>query len=198
MKQYYAIKEQHADSIVLFRLGDFYEMFGEDAKVAAGILQIALTSRDKGKDDPMPMCGVPYFSVDAYIAKLIKAGHKVAICEQVEDPKQAKGIVQREVVRVITPGTHVPEQPKENSFIMCVFPSQGKYGITVADLSTGEFSVFETDKPIEDEIGRFEPREVLCPRSSEHALHMQEALQEPLSLTMMTGISSITKHTRRF
>lgn len=177
MKQYYAIKEQHADSIVLFRLGDFYEMFGEDAKVAAGILQIALTSRDKGKDDPMPMCGVPYFSVDAYIAKLIKAGHKVAICEQVEDPKQAKGIVQREVVRVITPGTHVPEQPKENSFIMCVFPSQGKYGITVADLSTGEFSVFETDKPIEDEVGRFEPREVLCPRSAEHALHMQEALQ---------------------
>lgn len=177
MKQYYAIKEQHADSIVLFRLGDFYEMFGEDAKVAAGILQIALTSRDKGKDDPMPMCGVPYFSVDAYIAKLIKAGHKVAICEQVEDPKQAKGIVQREVVRVITPGTHVPEQPKENSFIMCVFPSQGKYGITVADLSTGEFSVFETDKPIEDEVGRFEPREVLCPRSSEHALHTQEALQ---------------------
>lgn len=177
MKQYYAIKEQHADSIVLFRLGDFYEMFGEDAKVAAGILQIALTSRDKGKDDPMPMCGVPYFSVDAYIAKLIKAGHKVAICEQVEDPKQAKGIVQREVVRVITPGTHVPEQPKENSFIMCIFPSQGKYGITVADLSTGEFSVFETDKPIEDEVGRFEPREVLCPRSAEHALHMQEALQ---------------------
>lgn len=177
MKQYYAIKEQHVDSIVLFRLGDFYEMFGEDAKVAAGILQIALTSRDKGKDDPMPMCGVPYFSVDAYIAKLIKAGHKVAICEQVEDPRQAKGIVQREVVRVITPGTHVPEQPKENSFIMCVFPSQGKYGITVADLSTGEFSIFETDKPIEDEIGRFEPREVLCPRSSEHALHMQEALQ---------------------
>lgn len=177
MKQYYAIKEQHADSIVLFRLGDFYEMFGEDAKVASGILQIALTSRDKGKDDPMPMCGVPYFSVDAYIAKLIKAGHKVAICEQVEDPKQAKGIVQREVVRVITPGTHVPEQPKENSFIMCVFPSQGRYGITVADLSTGEFSVFETDKPIEDEIGRFEPREVLCPRSAEHALHMQEALQ---------------------
>jgi len=177
MKQYYAIKEQHADSIVLFRLGDFYEMFGEDAKVAAGILQIALTSRDKGKDDPMPMCGVPYFSVDAYIAKLIKAGHKVAICEQVEDPKQAKGIVQREVVRVITPGTHVPEQPKENSFIMCVFPSHGKCGITVADLSTGEFSIFETDKPIEDEVGRFEPREVLCPRSSEHALHMQEALQ---------------------
>ncbi len=176
MKQYSAIKEKHADSIVLFRLGDFYEMFGEDAKIASGILQIALTSRDKNKDDPMPMCGVPYFSIDAYIAKLIKAGRKVAVCEQVEDPKQAKGIVQREVVKVITPGTHVPELPKENAFIMCIYPAQGKYGITIADLSTGAFTVFETDKPLEDEIGRFEPREVLCPRSAEHALHMQEAL----------------------
>ncbi|KAF0181043.1 MAG: DNA mismatch repair protein MutS [Nitrospirae bacterium] len=177
MKQYSAIKEKYADSIVLFRLGDFYEMFGEDAKTASAILQIALTSRDKNKDEPMPMCGVPYFSVDAYIAKLIKAGCKVAICEQVEDPKLAKGIVQREVVKVITPGTHVPEQPKENAFLMCIYPGQGKYGIALADLSTGEFTVFETDKPIEDEIGRFEPREVLCPRSAEHSLHLQEALQ---------------------
>jgi DNA mismatch repair protein MutS len=177
MKQYYAVKEQHADAIVLFRLGDFYEMFGDDAKIAADILQITLTSRDKGKDDPMPMCGVPFFSVDAYIAKLIKAGYKVAICEQMEDPKHAKGIVQREVVRVITPGTHVPDHPKENSFIMAVLPAQGRCGVAVADLSTGQFSVFQTDKPIEDEIGRFEPREVLCPRSSEHAFSMQNALQ---------------------
>lgn len=176
MKQFLAVKEQHGDAIVLFRLGDFYEMFGEDAKTASRILQIALTTRDKGKEDPLPMCGVPYFSVDAYIAKLIKAGHKVAICDQVEDPKLAKGIVQREVVRVITPGTHTPEQPKENSYIMSVFPYQGVCGITVADLSTGEFMVYETDKPVDDEIGRHEPREVLCPESLRDNFHYSEIL----------------------
>jgi DNA mismatch repair protein MutS len=177
MKQYFSIKEKYHDAIVLFRLGDFYEMFGDDAKIASNILQIALTSRDKSKDDPMPMCGVPYFSVDGYISKLIKAGHKVAICEQVEDPKLAKGIVQREVVKVITPGTHIPEQPKENAYIMSILPYQGVTGITVADLSTGEFVVYETDKPIEDEIGRHEPREILCPKSTEDNIHYQEAFR---------------------
>jgi len=177
MKQYFSIKEKYQDAIVLFRLGDFYEMFGEDAKIASSILQIALTSRDKSKDDPMPMCGVPYFSVDGYISKLIKAGHKVAICEQVEDHKLAKGIVQREVVKVITPGTHIPEQPKENAYIMSIFPYQGLTGITVADLSTGEFVVYETDKPIEDEIGRHEPREILCPKSTKDNIHYQEAFR---------------------
>ena len=174
MKQFLSIKEKYPDAIVLFRLGDFYEMFGDDARVASKILQIALTSREKDKDDPTPMCGVPYFSVDNYISKLIKSGHKVAICEQMEDPKQAKGIVQREVVKVITPGTHVPEQPKENAYIMSVYPYQNICGITVADLSTGEFFVYETDKPVEDEIGRFEPREILCPRGMEDNLHFQE------------------------
>ncbi len=177
MKQYFSIKEKYHDAIVIFRLGDFYEMFGEDAKVASSILQIALTSRDKSKDDPMPMCGVPYFSVDGYISKLIKAGHKVAICEQVEDPKLAKGIVQREVVKVITPGTHVPEQPKENAYIMSIFPYQDICGITVADLSTGEFMVYETNKPIDDEINRHEPREILCPKSMENNLHYQEVFK---------------------
>jgi DNA mismatch repair protein MutS len=177
MKQYFSIKEKYQDAIVLFRLGDFYEMFGEDAKIASSILQIALTSRDKSKDDPMPMCGVPYFSVDGYISKLIKARHKVAICEQVEDHKLAKGIVQREVVKVITPGTHIPEQPKENAYIMSIFPYQGLTGITVADLSTGEFVVYETDKPIEDEIGRHEPREILCPKSTKDNIHYQEAFR---------------------
>lgn len=181
MKQYFSIKEKYHDAIVLFRLGDFYEMFGEDAKIASNILQIALTSRDKSKDDPMPMCGVPYFSIDGYISKLIKAGHKVAICEQVEDPKldkgPEKGIIQREVVKVITPGTHIPEQPKENAYIMSIFPYQHLNGITVADLSTGEFIVYETDKPIEDEISRHEPREILCPKSMEDNLHYQEAFR---------------------
>ncbi|MDI6802065.1 MAG: DNA mismatch repair protein MutS [Thermodesulfovibrionales bacterium] len=177
MKQYFSVKEKYHDAIVLFRLGDFYEMFGEDAKIASSILQIALTSRDKSKDEPMPMCGVPYFSIDGYITKLIKAGHKVAICEQVEDPKLAKGIVQREVIKVITPGTHTPEQPKENAYIMSIFPYQDICGIAVADISTGEFIVYETDKPIEDEISRHEPREILCPESLKGNLHYQEVFR---------------------
>jgi DNA mismatch repair protein MutS len=175
MKQYFGVKEQYPDAIVFFRLGDFYEMFGEDAKIASSILQIALTSRDKNKEDQIPMCGIPHFSADSYVAKLIKAGHKVAICEQVEDPKQAKGIVQREVIKVITPGTHQPDQPKENAYIMSVFPYQNTIGITVADISTGEFVVYETDKPVEDEISRHEPREILCPASMKENLYYKEA-----------------------
>lgn len=178
MKQYYSIKEKYPDSIVLFRLGDFYEMFEDDARLASGILQIALTTRDKNKDDPTPMCGVPHFSVDAYISKLIKAGHKVAVCEQVDDQRTAKGlekgIIQREVVRVITPGTHVPEQPKENAYIMSIYAGRQGLGITVADLSTGEFNAFETDKPLEDELSTYEPREILCPESMRVNLNFTE------------------------
>ena len=175
MKQYFGVKEQYPDAIVFFRLGDFYEMFGEDAKIASRVLQIALTSRDKSKEDQIPMCGIPYFSADSYITKLIKAGHKVAICEQMEDPKLAKGIVQREVIRVVTPGTHQPDQPKENAYIMSIFPYQKASGITVADVSTGEFVVYETDKPVEDEISRYEPREILCPASMKDNLYYKEA-----------------------
>ncbi|MFA5353753.1 MAG: hypothetical protein WC291_05945, partial [Thermodesulfovibrionales bacterium] len=177
MKQYFSIKEKHQDAIVLFRLGDFYEMFGDDARTASAILQIALTTREKGKEDPLPMCGVPHFSVEAYITKLIKAGRKVALCEQMEDPKQAKGIVQRAVARVITPGTITPDQPKENAYIMSIFPYRDSCGIAVADLSTGEFMVYETNRPIEDEFGRHEPREVLCPEGMKEDLHFLEALR---------------------
>lgn len=178
MKQYYSIKEQFPDAILFFRLGDFYEMFEDDAKLASGILQIALTTRDKNKDDPTPMCGVPHFSVDTYISKLIKAGHKVAICEQVDDSRQArgaeKGIIQREIVRVITPGTHMPEEPKQNTYIMSILSRQGRLGIAIADLSTAEFTVYETDKPLEDELSRYEPREILCPQSMKADLHYGE------------------------
>ncbi|MDX9714176.1 MAG: DNA mismatch repair protein MutS [Dissulfurispiraceae bacterium] len=177
MKQYYSIKESHQDCIVLFRLGDFYEMFGDDAKTASAILQITLTSRDKSSDEPIPMCGVPYFSVDAYITKLIKAGLKVAICEQTEDPRNAKGIVQRDVVKIITPGTHTPEEPRENYYIMSIFPERSGCGITVADLSTGEFMVYETLMQASDEAGRFSPREILCPASLKDNIHYQESLE---------------------
>jgi DNA mismatch repair protein MutS len=174
MKQYSSIKEKHEDAILMFRLGDFYEMFGEDAKVASKILQIALTTRDKTKEEPMPMCGIPYFAAESYIAKLIKAGHKVAVCEQMEDAKEAKGIVQRDVVKVITPGTYTPENPKENNYLFSFFPDGRKYGIALADISTGEFIVYETEQPVEDELSRFEPTELLFPESLKDNIHYAE------------------------
>ncbi len=155
----------------MFRLGDFYEMFGEDAKIASRILQIALTTRDKSKEDPVPMCGIPHFASETYITKLIRAGHKVAICEQLEDTATAKGIVQRDVVKVITPGTHAPEHPKENNYILSFFSDGRKHGIAAADISTGEFVIYETAEPVEDEFSRFEPREILCPNALRENIH---------------------------
>lgn len=166
----------------MFRLGDFYEMFGDDAKTASKILQIALTSRDKSKEEPVPMCGFPHFASETYITKLIKTGHKVAICEQMEDAKEAKGtekgIIQRDVVRVITPGTHTPEHPKENNYILSFFPDGKKHGIAAADVSTGEFIIYETFEPIEDEFSRFEPKEILYPETLRQNIHYSESLKD--------------------
>ena len=139
VQQSLEVKRQHEDELLFFRLGDFYEMFFEDALTASRELNITLTGRAGGMEEKIPMCGVPYHSVDNYIAKLIKKGYRIAICEQVEDPKKAKGLVKREVIRVVTPGTNVMTQSldeSKNNFIMSVFCEDDLFGIGVCDLST--------------------------------------------------------------
>src|SRR5690625_1903937 len=147
MKQYFSIKDNHPDSLLLFRLGDFYELFYDDAITAAKVLEITLTSRDKSKD-PIPMCGVPYHSARNYIAKLIDNGYKVAICEQMELPSEAKGMVKREVVRVITPGTLIDDFGMDDgasNFILALHDTDGQTEVSYADISTGEIFSFCTD-----------------------------------------------------
>ena len=142
MQHYLDIKEQYNDAIVFYRLGDFYEMFFEDAKIASRELEITLTGKECGQEERAPMCGVPFHAADAYISKLIEKGYKVAICEQLEDPKQAKGIVKRDVIRVVTPGTVIESNmldEKKNNYIMSVFKEGIYFGIAVCDVSTGDF-----------------------------------------------------------
>lgn len=168
MKQYLTIKKQYQDCILFFRLGDFYEMFMEDAHIASRELEIALTSRGDGSNR-VPMCGVPYHAADSYIARLINKGYKVAICEQVEDPKKAKGIVKREVVRVVTPGTILDDKVvpgKQNNFLIAVTLVEDNFGIAYVDSTTGEFCTtqMEVAKGIDiilDEIARLNPAECL-------------------------------------
>ncbi len=167
MRQYGAIKKQHPNALLFFRLGDFYELFFEDAVVAARELQITLTSRNKEKGVAIPMCGVPYHSAEGYIAKLIRKGFKVAICEQMEDPKLTKKLVHREVTRVVTPGTAAIALPsEENNFLAAVARVGAAVGFAALDLSTGEFRATEftspeADKRVFDELQQLRPREVL-------------------------------------
>ncbi len=166
INQYLRIKERYRDSLLLFRLGDFYELFFEDAEIASRILGIALTTRDKGKENPVPMCGVPYHAVDGYIAKLLRAGFKVAICEQVEDPKKARGIVRREVTRVLTPSTAVEldeEERGERSFLAAVWAGSNGYGLAFLETSTGEFVVDKASAPDElaDSLLTINPKEII-------------------------------------
>ena len=147
MRQYLEIKEQHQDCILFFRMGDFYEMFFEDAVTASKILEITLTSRNKGKNDSIPLCGIPYHASSSYIAKLVDKGFKVAICEQTEDPKEAKGIVKREVVRIVTPGLYIEADNrniKENTFLAALAQKNDTFGLAFLDVSTGEFRVTES------------------------------------------------------
>ncbi len=167
MQQYMAIKEQYKDCILFYRLGDFYEMFYDDALTASRELEITLTGKNCGQEERAPMCGVPYHAVDAYLNKLVAKGYKVAICEQAEDPKQAKGIVKREVIRIVTPGTNLSQQALDegrNNYLMCLVYDNNQFGLAITDISTGDFYTTEvaTLKELYDEIHRFSPSEIIC------------------------------------
>ena len=167
-RQYNDIKERNQDCILFFRLGDFYEMFDEDAKLAARELDLTLTTRDrnKPKEEQTPMCGVPYHSVDAYIARLVAKGYKVAICEQMEDPATAKGIVERDITRIVTPGTVTEScmlDESKNNYIACIYGEGGRFGLAFCDVSTGAFfaTVCADAAAAASELGRFAPSEVI-------------------------------------
>jgi DNA mismatch repair protein MutS len=170
MRQYLDVKSRYPDAIVLFRLGDFYEMFYEDAVYVARVLDLTLTTRDKGKEDPVPMCGVPHHAVRSYLGKLTELGHRVALCEQLEDPKVARGIVKRDVVRVITPGVVLDEEsldPRAPSYVAAaVGDARGGYGFAFLDVTTGEFRATEaaSAEVLAEEIGRVAPRELVLGR----------------------------------
>jgi len=167
MQQYLEIKKEYSGYILFYRLGDFYEMFFEDAIQVSKELELTLTGKNCGVGERAPMCGVPYHSVEGYLNKLVKRGYKIAVCEQVEDPKAAKGIVKREVIRIVTPGTNTDTQALEetrNNYIMCIVYLADKYGVSIADVSTGDYYVTEvdTERKLLDEMNKYNPAELIC------------------------------------
>ncbi len=167
MQQYMETKKQYQDCILFYRLGDFYEMFFEDALTVTKELEITLTGKSCGLEERAPMCGVPYHAVEGYLTRLVNKGYKVAICEQVEDPKLAKGLVKREVVRIVTPGTNLNVQSLEeskNNYLMCITYTPTKIGISAADVTTGDYYLTEVDdlKKLMDELMKYEPSEIIC------------------------------------
>jgi len=187
IKQYLSIKEQYPDTILFYRMGDFYEMFFEDAQLASRVLEITLTSRNKNEASPVPMCGVPHRAAPSYIARLIEKGYKVAVCDQIEDAAQAKGLVKRDVVRVITPGMVIENElldARANNYVLAVSCKDDFYGIAYLDISTGEFRVTESkdSASIAEEIQRISPREVLL---------SEAAKDEPLYLPLMRAVAEV-------
>ncbi len=197
MDQYFKIKEQHSDCLLLFRLGDFYEMFGEDAVIGSKELEITLTSRDKGKKEKIPLCGVPWHALDSYLPRLLNKGYKVAICEQLEDAKSAKGLVDRGVVRIVTPGTVLEGSALDshtNNYLMALTERDGVYGMAFVDISTGEFVATEVDGDdaegkVLTEFAQRQPREVLVPESFESALLRNEFEHTGTRLTPLEDFS---------
>ena len=167
MQQYMKTKEEYSDCILFYRLGDFYEMFFEDAKICSKELELTLTGKSCGLEERAPMCGIPFHAVDGYLNRLIERGYKVAICEQVEDPKLAKGLVKREVTRIVTPGTNLDTQSLDesrNNYLMGVVHTTNAYGVSFVDITTGDYYVTELDSEnkLLDEIGKVMPSEIIC------------------------------------
>ena len=167
MQHYLRTKHENPDCLLFYRLGDFYEMFFDDAITVSRELELTLTGKSCGLPDRAPMCGVPYHAVDAYLTRLVENGHKVAVCEQMEDPRTAKGIVRREVVRIVTPGTNLDMNALDesrNNYILCVFYTTSQIGIAAADISTGDFLVSEVPdiSKLYDEIVGYNPAELIC------------------------------------
>ncbi len=167
MQKYMETKAEYPDCILFYRLGDFYEMFFEDAKTASKELELTLTGKSCGLEERAPMCGVPYHAVDGYLNRLVSKGYKVAICEQVEDPKLAKGLVKREVTRIVSPGTNLDVQAMDdtrNNYLLCVAYFQGRIGISVADVTTGDYYLTEVEdlRKLQDEINKYAPSEIIC------------------------------------
>ncbi len=189
MKQYFEIKENYEDTILMFRLGDFYEMFFEDAKIASAELELVLTGRDCGQEERAPMCGVPFHSADSYIARLVAKGYKVAICEQMEDPATTKGIVRRDVVRIVTPGTVIESSmldEAKNNFLCALFCFENSAGLCFADVSTGAMHLTEIagdnlETKINNELGRFMPSEILINRSAAKLAGVRSFISEKSS-----------------
>lgn len=195
MQQYLKTKAQYPDCILFYRLGDFYEMFFEDALTASRELEITLTGKNCGQEERAPMCGVPYHAVDGYLTRLVSKGYKVAICEQVEDPKNAKGIVKREVIRVVTPGTILDAQAideTKNNYLMCIVYLADRYGIAAADVTTGDYFVTELPDSgkLRDEIARFMPSEIICNES----FYMSGMNLEDLKDRLHIVISALETH----
>ena len=193
-RQYRALKEQNKDCILLFRLGDFYEMFNEDAFLAARELDLTLTTRDRGKpkEEQTPMCGVPYHSVDSYIARLVQKGYKVAVCEQMEDPATAKGLVQRDITRIVTPGTVTEScmlDESRNNYMGCIYGLGGAFGLAFCDVSTGAFfvTVCQDAQSVASELGRFSPSEVLRYGENVESETIQDALFRRLQCCVDEG-----------
>ncbi len=193
-RQYFDIKERNKDCILFFRLGDFYEMFDDDAKVAAKELDLTLTTRDRNKpqDEQTPMCGVPYHSVDSYIARLVQKGYKVAICEQMEDPALAKGIVQRDITRIVTPGTVTEScmlEESRNNYICCMYGEAVQLGLAFCDVSTGSFyvTVCADGAAAASELGRFSPAEVIRYGAAANCEVLNDALRHRLRCCLDEG-----------
>jgi DNA mismatch repair protein MutS len=174
MTQYYKVKEQYPETILLFRIGDFFETFEDDAKVASKVLGITLTKRSNGKADNVPLAGFPHHAIDSYLPKLVRAGYRVAICEQMENPKFAKGIVKREVVEIVTPGVSLSDKildHKKNNYLLSVFLNNSKAGLSFADISTGEFYCYEIPEiELKNQIESINPAEILVSKSQKNVI----------------------------